>query len=214
MAFQPSDIKRQILAAYLPPGTIVNAHLLTAVLTDTIDTVAELTQAAGGNYAAKPLTTTAAALVGTSAIVNVSDGPPLWSNLYTSAATPIVEMAFSKQIGGASAGSDPVLGSVKLTETTTIASVTTTADSVILTTTGSFAGLAEGYRLAGTGLAFGSVIDEITSATQIVMSRPATASGTITLTVYVPAPYTPSTSSGSQNTLTVPLPPTGVLAHL
>jgi RHS repeat-associated protein len=66
---------------------------------------------------------------------------------------------------------------------TNVSSCTTTLNSTSVTTTGSFttAGITAGMSVSGTGIAPGTYVQTVNSATQITLSSAATASGTVTL---------------------------------
>jgi RHS repeat-associated protein len=65
-----------------------------------------------------------------------------------------------------------------------VANSTTTANSTTVTTTGSFTtvGITTGMSVTGTGIAPGTFVQTVNSATQLTLSAPATGSGTVTLT--------------------------------
>lgn len=213
MGLTPSATKSAILSAYIPAGTTINAYLTTAAVVDANSTVAALTQPSGGNYTLQALTSIAPTVSGTTAIVTTSAGP-VWNNLYTTAATPIVGVAFAKQIGGSPATTDPIVGYSTLSAQTTVANCSLTNNSEIVTTTGTFAAYAKGQLITGTGIPLGTTIAEITSTTQLILSQPATATNTgITLTGYTPSPYTPPTATNT-TPLNVPMPATGLLSFL
>lgn len=216
MGLTPSSTKSALLAAYIPAGSTINAYLVTAAVVDANTNVTAITQASGGNYALQVLTSTAPSVSGTSAIVTTSANP-VWTNLFTTAASPIVGVAFSKQIGGAPAGSDPIVGYSALSALTAVAACSTTNNSEILTTTNSFttAGFLKGQLITGSNIPLGTTIAEVTSATQLILSQAATSTiaGSLTVTGYTPSPYTPPTTTNT-STLTVPLPATGLITFL
>lgn len=69
----------------------------------------------------------------------------------------------------------------------TVASCTTVSTSPDVTTTGNFitSGVVAGMTVTGTGIAAGTTVLSVTDATDLVLSKPATASGTVTLTFFV-----------------------------
>lgn len=216
MGITPTATKSLLLTAYIPAATTINAYLVTTAVAAGNSTVAALTQASGGNYALQALTSTAPTISGVTAIVTTSANP-VWTNLYTTAATPIAGVAFSKQVGGSASAADPVVGYSTLVAGVTVAACTTANNSVVISTTNSFtaAGFVAGQLITGSNISPGTTILEVTSATQLLLSQPATSTlaGSLTVTGYVASPYTPPTVSNT-STLTVPMPATGLLTFL
>lgn len=187
----------------LTTGTFYG-HLVTTTPAKANSTVADLTLATGGNYAAQALSGRAVSTDGTGAKLSFSN--PTWTGLTTNNAATVKGMVVCRQTGGSPASSDPVVSFVELGQSNSVANCTTTNASVIVTTTGSFSGYSEGQPVSGTGIAAGTVILEITSSTQMVLSKEATASGTVSLTITTPNPYTPNGAD-----FTFQIPSTGVL---
>lgn len=220
MGITPSATKSLLLSATVPVGTSVDAYLVTTAVVDANSTVAAITQASGGNYSAQSpqtITSTAPSISGTAAILSGTPTTLTWTNLFTTTATPIVGLAFAKRVGGSSAGTDPIIGYSALSFSTPVAACTTTNGSEIVSTTNSFttAGYVKGQLITGSNIPLGTVIGEVTSATQLILSQAATSSiaGSLTVSALVPSPYTPPTSANT-STLTAPLPATGILALL
>ena len=216
MGITPSATKQSILAAYLPANTTVNAHLVTAAVVDANTTVAAITPVAGGNYALQALTSSAPTVSGTAALVTTT-ASPVWTNMYAGTNAAVVGVAFSKQLTGAPLSTDPIIGYAALSAQTTVAACTTTANSEVVSTTNSFttAGFVRGQLITGSNIPLGTTIAEVVSATQLILSQPATSSlaGSLTVTAYTPSSYVPPTTANT-STLTVPLPPTGLLTFV
>lgn len=106
----PTAEDLRILQARYGSGTYY-AHLCTVEPTASASTVADLVVATGGNYAAETLTSVSVAANGTGAIVDCADLD--FGNLTTNG-TPIVSVAFIKQVGGSPASSDQVIAAQRL----------------------------------------------------------------------------------------------------
>jgi len=75
-------------------------------------------------------------------------------------------------------------GQVTLNPTIAISSTTVSGNSTVTLTAGSTGELKVGMPVSGTGIPVGATVQSITNATQFVLSAPATASGTNSLTYY------------------------------
>ena len=191
----PNRLSLDLLISYLPNATTIDAHLLTAAPAETATTGADLSIVSGGNYTSKNFTLTAPSADGSGAKTVPSVTSLNWTGLFAGAATAITHIGFTKRAGGSYASSDPFVDAIELTADTTIASVTTATGSPNISTTNSFAALSVGQTITGNGIPSETTILAIPTNTTIVLSKRATASGTVTVTVKTPSSYTPPTSS-------------------
>lgn len=88
------------------------AHLVTTAPIQSNTTVANLTLAAGGNYALQTLTGSNIAADGTGARLTYTN--PTWTGLTTNGAATIKGMVVCKQVGGSPATTDPIVTYVEL----------------------------------------------------------------------------------------------------
>lgn len=207
----PTVVSLNFMLAYLPSGTTIDAHLLTAAPADSASTTADFTVASGGNVSRQNFILNTPVADGTGAKAVPSVTTLTWAGLYAGAATPITHIGFSRRASGSYTSTDPILTAIELTADTAIASVTTTNNSPDISTTNSFAALAAGQVITGTGIPSETNILSIPSSTTIRLSKRATASGTITVTVKTPNSYPPPTSSGGASDFAFTIPPTGLL---
>ncbi|MBW4580664.1 MAG: hypothetical protein KME42_13955 [Tildeniella nuda ZEHNDER 1965/U140] len=192
----PNRLSLDFLTAYLPGSTTIDAHLLTAAPAESATTGADLTVASGGNVSRQNFTLSSPSADGSGAKTVPSVTSLTWTGLYAGAATAITHIGFTKRIGGSYASSDPIIDAIELTTDTTIASTTTVSASPNISTTNSFSALSVGQTITGTGIPSETTILAIPTSTTIVLSKRATASGTVTVTVKTPNSYTPPTASG------------------
>lgn len=204
----PNSPSLALLQNYLPAGQNIDVHLLTAPVADGTTTAAGLSIVSGGSYTTKSFALTTPIADGTGAIAVPGVSTITWMGLYTTAATPIVAVGFTRRASGAFSTTDLVLCGMELVQTidVTIANVTTTNGSASISTTNSFSALAIGQPISGTGIPTGTTILQVVSATSIIMSRRATATGTISLTAKTASPYTPPTTVGTAIDFTITIP--------
>jgi len=205
----PNQLKVDLLTGVFGAANCY-AHLVTAVPTVSAGTVAGLTLVSGGNYAAVDLINRA--IAADSGDAKLTFDNPVWTSLYAGAATAIVGAVLVVQAGGSKVSTDKWFSFCRLTTASTVASCTITSGSVVITTTGDFSSFAEGQAIEHANLPAGTNIREITSSTQIIVTREATAGGSgATVTIRVPQTYTPQTTIGAAQTCTVSLPTIGVV---
>jgi hypothetical protein len=143
--------------------------------------------------------------------LNVTETSIAWSSLYVSSGTPSAwGFAISKRAGGAYAGTDPFIAALQFT-TQTVISSTTSNNRLLITSSAAFGSVNVGDRVTGTYIPTGSVVVEKTDSSNIYINKPATGSGTNSLTFYTAATYSVATSSGAATTLNFTMPSDGIL---
>ncbi len=186
-------------------GQTYDFHLVTSVPAGTINTVANLSLATGGNYIYQTIaypTVSAPSTVNGGTQITISSFP-VWAALTTNG-TPVVGMAISKRTSGSFATSDKVISYLEYKVPSAL-TINTVQSQAIITADSGFTALASSLpcSIIATGIPSNTRIISISSDTSANLNAVATANGTsISAVIYTNATYTPKTSNGDDFSFT------------